>query len=123
MYFGESFMRAKQNLFNVIAAAKDENAALTTSWKIKYFGQAPQIATIRELTEAEKTEKANLAFKGVRTFYFQAHHWRGLPQLSAGDMEEAKHDYDDFVWVPKRKMNEYLSKEYYEIFIKGCTTR
>ena len=48
--FGQTFLRAKQNLFNVIAA--DDKAG--TSWKVKYFGQSPIVATIRELSEAEK---------------------------------------------------------------------
>ena len=91
----------------------------STSWKVKYFGAAPAAATIRELTEAEKKDKLNHQLKGVRTFYFQAHHWRGLPTLSTAP----EHDYDDFVWIPKRKMNEYFTKDYFEIFAKACLTR
>ena len=56
--------------------------------------------------------------KGVRTFYFQAHHYRGLPEMNL-----EKTDYDDFAWVPKRLLNEYFDKEYYDIFIKACLTR
>ena len=70
MNFGQTFFRAKQNLFNVIAAGddttQDENAAAivqgtstATSWKVKYFNQTPIAATIRELTDAEKQEKIN----------------------------------------------------------------
>lgn len=109
MYFGQSFMRAKQNLFNTIS---DGN------WKIKYFGQAPIAATIREMSGAEREDKLNRGMKGVRTYYYQAHHWRGLPDLSVD-----AHDYDDFAWIPKRLMNEYFARDYYEIFIKACTTR
>jgi hypothetical protein len=123
MNFGQTFMRAKQNLFKVLAAGASNDDApgevSGTSWKVKYFGQAPIAATIRELTEAEKQDKMNHQLKGVRTFYFQAHHWRGLPSLS----KLSEHDYDDFAWVPKRKMNEYFTKDYFEIFAKACLTR
>ena len=101
MNFGQTFMRAKQNLFNVLAF--DGNAGPTnTSWKVKYFNSAPIAATIREFTELEKADKMNKDLKGIRTYFFQAHHWRGLPSLSPGTNDEALHDYDDFAWIPKR---------------------
>jgi hypothetical protein len=56
--------------------------------------------------------------KGVRTFFFQAHHWRGLPV-----MNYENNDYEDFAWVPKRQLNEYFSRDYFDIFAKGCLTR
>lgn len=120
MNFGQSFIRGKQNLFSVIA---HDESATGTSWKVKYFGQTPIAATIREFTEAEKADKMNQSLKGVRTFYFGAHHWRGLPLLSSGDKEGFFHDYDDFAWIPKRQLNEYFSRDYHEIFAKACTTR
>ena len=52
IHFGQSFMRAKQNLFNVLA--HDEKSDSGTAWKVKYFGQSPIIATLREFTQAEK---------------------------------------------------------------------
>ena len=122
MNFGHTFMRAKQNLFNTLAY--DGNAGPTnTAWKVKYFGTSPIAATLREFTEAEKADKMNNNLKGVRTYFFQAHHWRGLPTLSPGTSQEAVHDYDDFLWIPKRQLNEYFSKEYFEIFAKACLTR
>jgi hypothetical protein len=36
-------------------------------------------------------------------------------------MEES--EFEDYAWVPKRMMNEYFEKEYYEIFIGACITR
>jgi hypothetical protein len=87
-------------------------------WKIKYFGQAPIAATIRELTPFEKQDTQNQALKGVRTFYFQAHHWRGLPDLSPQSTE-----WEDFAWIPKRQLNEYFARDYYEIFIHSTHTR
>jgi hypothetical protein len=123
MNFGQTFMRGKQNLFNVLAhdPSPQSSGIANTLWKVKYFGNAPIAATIREFTEAEKQEPMNKQLKGVRTFFFQAHHWRGMPALSTGD--SPVHDYDDFVWVPKRQLNEYFSKEYFEIFAKATSTR
>ena len=126
MNFGQTFMRGKQNLFNVLAhdPSPQSTGAVNTSWKVKYFGNSPAAATIREFTEVEKKDPMNQQLKGVRTFFFQAHHWRGLPALSSGDKSEVSlHDYDDFAWVPKRQLNEYFSKDYFEIFAKATSTR
>jgi hypothetical protein len=60
----------------------------------------------------------NLDMKGVRTYYFQAHHYRGLP-----DFDLSNTVYDDHAWIPKRQLNEYFNRDYYEIFIKACLTR
>jgi hypothetical protein len=57
----------------------------------------------------------------VRSYFFAAHHYRGLPQF-VEDLGE-KHDFDDFAWVPKRQMNEYLTEEYFKVFIHGLLTR
>jgi hypothetical protein len=48
MMFGQSFMRAKQNLFVKYTDNK---------WKVKYFGAIPLIHTVRELTLAEQEVK------------------------------------------------------------------
>jgi hypothetical protein len=44
-------MRGKQNLFNVLAhdPSPQSTAGNTTSWKVKYFGTSPIVATLREL--------------------------------------------------------------------------
>lgn len=76
--------------------------------------------TLREFTGAEQEDDRNKAFKGVRTYFYHANHWRGLPEIS---MDTLKNDYDDFAWVPKRKMNEFLNRDYYDIFISACMTR
>ena len=106
--FGESFLRAKQNIFNTFAQ----------DWKIKYYSNAPLIHTLREFSKAEQEDKMNMGMKGVRTYYFQAHHLRGLPEMNFSNT-----NYEDFAWIPKRQLNEYFSKDYYEVFINVCTTR
>jgi hypothetical protein len=32
-------------------------------------------------------------------------------------MAEGGNDFDDFAWVPKREMNKYLTKSFYENFV------
>lgn len=104
-------MRAKHEIFKGITDGE---------WNIKFMGNLPQVHTMREFTEAEKEDTRNIAFKGVRTYFFYANHWRGLPSISVGN---GNHDYDDFAWVPKRQMNEYLTRDYFDIFIGSCATR
>lgn len=109
-------MRAKQNLFLKYAESNH--------WKIKYFNNLPLVHTLRDFTIAEQEEEAyfinNLSLKGVRTYFYNAHHLRGLPEFNF-DFEGCQHD--DFAWVPKRLLNEYFTREYYEIFIDAMLTR
>ena len=32
-------------------------------------------------------------------------------------------EYDDYRWIPKRLLNEYFTRDYYDIFAKACLTR
>lgn len=31
--------------------------------------------------------------------------------------------YNDWLWVPKRQLNKYLERDYYNIFSQVCKTR
>lgn len=70
------------------------------------------------MTLSEKQDKANEGLKGVRTYFFQANHQRGLPEMNFDETE-----YEDHVWIPKRQLNEYFDRDYYDIFAKACLTR
>lgn len=106
-------MRAKQNLFVKYTDNK---------WKVKYFGNLPLIHTVRDLTVAEKEEQKEIVgFKGVRTYFFGAHHYRGLPEFPS-DLDKRTF-HNDFAWIPKKQLNEYFTKEYYEVFIHALKTR
>lgn len=111
MNFGQTLMRAKQNLFTDLSDGQ---------WKVKYSGNLPVVHTLRDFTVAEKEVEINSHLKGVRTYFFHANHWRGLPNI---DLDNENHAYDDFAWVPKRKMNEFFTKDYHEVFINATTTR
>lgn len=112
MMFGNTWLRAKQQLFVKYSADK---------WKVKFFGAAPLIHTVRDLTEHEKEKTANNGLLGVRTYFFGAHHYRGLTKFADDLMEKTPHH--DFAWIPKRQLNEYFTKEYYEVFIHALRTR
>ena len=114
IFMGQSLMRAKQNLFTDISGG---------SWRVKYYGNLPQVHTMRNFTVAESEDKEIAHLKGVRTYFFTAHHWRGLPELVIREEMKDKLHYDDFAWIPKRKMNEFFTRDYYEIFANACLTR
>ena len=109
MFFGQTFLRARQDLFNKYSDKK---------WLVKFYGTLPMIHTMREFSDLEKEDPANEGLKGVRTYFFGAHHFRGLPEMNFGETE-----HEDWAWVPKRQLNEYLTKEYYEVFIHSFKTR
>jgi hypothetical protein len=112
MMFGQTFMRAKQELF--VHYSDDK-------WKVKFFGSIPLHHTVRELTEAEKETPINGGMAGVRTYFFGAHHYRGLTTFA--DNLPQKTPHSDYAWIPKRQLNEYFTKEYFDVFINSLRTR
>jgi hypothetical protein len=57
------------------------------------------VHTLRDFTIAEKEDLNNQGLKGVRTYFFGAHHYRGLPEF---DFDNPENDHHDFMWIPKR---------------------
>ena len=116
VYVGQTFFKAKLNLFEELTNNK---------WRIKFFGSSPILHTLREFTPIEQENPMNQQLKGVRTFWFGAHHLRGVPEMvmdSVSD-ENSTSMYNDWLWVPKRQLNEYLARDYYEIFSTVAKTR
>ena len=111
MFLGTTFLRAKQNMFTTLS--KD-------SWLIKFSSNIPIVHTLRDFTIAEKEDKENDSLRGVRTYFFSAHHHRGLPEF---DFENDLVDHKDYRWIPKRQLNEYFTKEYHEAFVPALSTR
>ena len=87
---GTTFLREKQDMF--LKLTKD-------SWKIKFASNIPIVHTLRDLTIAENEDQMNQGLKGVRTYFFAAQHYRGLPDF---DFENPEIDHHDFMWIPKR---------------------
>ena len=124
MNFGQTFFQAKFDLFTELTANK---------WRIKFFGSSPLMHTLREFTPDEKQDIMNNGLKGVRTYWFGAHHWRGFPDMMIGQSKDEAgevlspsgmiSEYTDWAWIPKRELNKYFSREYYDVFINICRTR
>ena len=76
------------------------------SWKVKFVSNLPTVHTLRDFTIAEKEDGMNEGMMGVRTYFFSAHHYRGLPDF---DFENPEIDHHDFMWIPKRQLNEFLT--------------
>jgi len=102
MYVGATFFKTKIQLFEQLTGNK---------WRIKFFGSAPVLHTLREFNEAEAEDKLNHGLKGVRTFWFGANHWRGFPEMNLNGIEGVSDtqgldtsDYNDWAWVPKRQL-------------------
>mmetsp|Transcript_8749 Transcript_8749/g.13531 ORF Transcript_8749/g.13531 Transcript_8749/m.13531 type:complete len:353 (-) Transcript_8749:8-1066(-) len=115
MMMSDTFFKTKLNLFNQLSDNK---------WRITFFGSAPQVHTLREFTKVEEEDRLNESLKGVRTYFFGAHHRRGLPIMTIKPGEDIEGlDYDDWLWVPKRQLNEYFARDYYDIFAKSLFTR
>ena len=70
IFFGETFLKGKQNLFTDLTG---------DDWKVRYIGQQPVVSTLREFSKAEQQDTLNKGLKGVRTYFFEAYHQRGLP--------------------------------------------
>lgn len=82
--------------------------------------------TLRDFTPIEREDKANESLKGVRTYWFGAHHWRGVPDMTSiisEDNQNNTSDWIDYAWVPKRQLNEFFSKDYHDVFINITKTR
>ena len=91
---------------------------LSNQFTVDHVGLNPQLHTLRNFTEGELEDHGNFQLKGVRTYYFLAFHKRGLPVLDFKKMP-----YEDMAWVPKAKMNQYLTPSRYEAFIDSLETR
>lgn len=68
--------------------------------------------TIRDLTDAEAEEFINKEYRGVRTYYFQSFHRRGIPVFNFENTE-----WEDWAWVPKFEINKYFTWEWFNLFI------
>mmetsp|Transcript_24965 Transcript_24965/g.28640 ORF Transcript_24965/g.28640 Transcript_24965/m.28640 type:complete len:181 (-) Transcript_24965:105-647(-) len=72
LFGNESFAKGRMMLFANLSSDK---------WLVRHLFRTPYVATIRPFTEQEKKDKKNSYLLGVRTFYFNALHLRGLPEF------------------------------------------
>ena len=105
----DSFAKIRRELFQKVSNDK---------WLIRHLYRCPYVSTLRPFTEQEKKDKRNSILSGVRTFYFNAYHLRGLPEFNFEDS-----DWCDYAWVPKADMNKFLTKERFDVFQPSFTHR
>jgi hypothetical protein len=67
----------------------------------------------RDLHDYEKADPKNKDFRGVRTYYYHAFHFRGRPEV----VQNAQHCYEDFVFSTKREVNKVVAKPYFNTII------
>jgi hypothetical protein len=93
-----TFSNSKNQLFETISQNK---------WKATFAVHTPVCVTKRELTESEKKNVLNKKAIGVKTFYFIAYHESGQVSLNP-------ELYDDYAWVTRLELNQYLDKASYD---------
>ena len=100
--FGKTMLESRIKFFDSFAER----------WLATHVGTNPVVSSKRDFTIAEKEDEANFGLTGVRTYYFQTFHKKGLP----GFRFEGS-NWLDYAWVPKGEMNKYLTKDKYEVMI------
>jgi hypothetical protein len=104
MYKGDSFIDVKYKLF--LNLTKE-------NWKIFWEHHHPSFQVTRDLHEYEKADPKNKGYNGVRTYYYNAYHFRGRPEIAVNKL----HPYEDFIFATKREMNNVTSRPYWNAII------
>lgn len=107
---GDSFEIAKLKLFFNVTKE---------FWKIFFPPHHPAFAITRDFHEYEREDPKNKGLKGVRTYYFHAFHFRGIPMV----YPNLKHNYTDYSLVPKIQMNKWVGENYYRGIITNLTEK
>jgi hypothetical protein len=106
LYAGDAFIDVKFKLF--LNMTKE-------NWKVYWDQHHPAFMVTRDLHDYEKEDPKNKGFKGVRTYYYNAFHFRGRPEIIGNKL----HPYEDFIFATKREINNVIPKPYYNAVI-GC---
>lgn len=101
---GDTFSVAKQKLFLHLSKER---------FKLYYPNKFAIASVTRNFYEHELQDPKNKLLKGVRTYYFQGFHFRGIPSLAMSE----KNEYDDFIFTPKNIINKHINKDYYDSII------
>ena len=104
LYNGDSFYDTKFKLFFCLSQEE---------FKIFYPSPYPVFHVTRDFHEYEKEDPKNKGLEGVRTFYFDAQHFRGAAKISPN----AKHPYVDHVFSPKKELCNYVNKNYWQAIV------
>ena len=107
--FGGTMMEAREKLFSRLTEDK---------WRVRHIGRAPFVHTIRDFSESEISELGHSYFYGVRTYYFNAFHLLGMPELKLDET-----CFDDYAWVPLPELNKYFTEHQWDQFAKSLKLR
>ena len=108
VYVGERFLAARSRLMDM----------MTETFAVQHIGMSPQVHTLRNFTPDETKDIMNSEMLGVRTYYFLAFHSRGIPDLDFSTLP-----FSQTAWVPKSKMQDYLTEGRWEAFKDSLETR
>lgn len=106
LYNGDTFDNIKQKLFLHLTKER---------FKVFYPNNYPIASIERNFFDYELEDNKNKLFKGVRTFYFPAFHFRGAPCVTLS----TKNTYDDFIFSSKMEIGKHLNKDYYNSIINS----
>ena len=102
--WGDTFGQKKELLQYILS--RDQ-------FKVHFPSQHPFIQLTRGFYKNETSCSKFMEYNGVRTYYFDAFHFRGELKLHVND----QHDYIDYVFASKGEMNKYLDENYYNAII------
>ncbi len=101
LYNGDTFDISKYRLFFYLTEE---------DFKIVYPTPYPSFMMTRDFHDYEKEDPKNKGYAGVRTYYYQAMHFRAPPVVS----KNVKHPYEDYILIPKNELSNYVGKNYWE---------
>lgn len=97
---GDSFEQVKYKLFLLLSKEK---------FKVFYPGHNPVFHLTRDFHEYEREDPKNKGLQGVKTFFYEAYHFRSGCNL----FKNARHPYVEYALCPKYKINQKFSKNYW----------
>lgn len=100
-----TFGNSKTTLFDKVSLNK---------WQAVFPLNTPACVVKRDLTEEEKKDPLNKRAVGVKTFYFIGYHHTGTVSIN----EEL---YDDYAWVTRLELNQYLDRDSYNNFVHALS--
>jgi|LauGreDrversion4_2_1035121.scaffolds.fasta_scaffold552160_2 hypothetical protein len=104
LYNGDSFYDTKFRL--LYSLSYDE-------FKVYFEEPYPTFHITRDFHDYEKDDPKNKGLNGVRTYYYEANHYRSPIKI----IPNLKHPYDNYVFATKRNIANYINKNYWEAVI------
>ena len=104
LYNGDSFTDTKFKLYFCLTGEE---------FKVFYPNPYPSFHITRDFYEYEKDDPKNKGLTGVRIYYYDALHFRGVPKITPN----YRHPYSEYVFTPKHEINKHVPKNYWNAVI------